>query len=231
MTNAAFTGFPAATRKFLRALAKNNHRDWFTEHKPRYESDVLEPALAFIEAMQAPIEAISPHFLVVPTRTRGSLMRIYRDLRFAKDQEPYKTNVGIQFRHEEGKDVHAPGFYVHIEPNEVFVAAGMWHPDAKALRAVRERIEAEPKVWRKIRDARGFQSKFELAGDSLQRPPRGLDPESEVIEDLKRKDFIAVRSLPPKAVEEKQFAKEVAKGFAATEDFLRFLCEAVGVAF
>ena len=74
------------------------------------------PALDFITDMGDAIESLSSHFLAIPKKVGGSMMRPYRDVRFSKDKRPFKTNVGIQFRHFQAKDVHAPGFYLHIEP-------------------------------------------------------------------------------------------------------------------
>ena len=128
MAGRRFAGFEQATLDFLRALEANNDREWFAENKTRYEEQVLDVALRFIQAMQAPLADFAPHFVALPTRVGGSLMRVYRDTRFSKNKLPYKTNIGIQFRHEDAKDVHAPGYYVHIEPDDVFVGAGMWRP-------------------------------------------------------------------------------------------------------
>ena len=160
---------------FLEELAQHNNKKWFDANKARYEQEVREPALAFIEAMQKPLAKISPDFLAVPKKVGGSLMRIHRDIRFGKDKTPYKTNVGIQFRHEAGCDVHAPGFYVHIDVNEVFLGAGVWRPASEALLAIRKRIDEEPKEWKRVRDNKRFREKWDLAGDSLKRPPRGFD--------------------------------------------------------
>lgn len=80
--------------------------------------------------MQEPLAGFAPRFTAVPSRVGGSLMRVYRDTRFSRNKLPYKTNIGIQFRHEQAKDVHSPGYYVHIEPDEVFLGAGMWRPDS-----------------------------------------------------------------------------------------------------
>jgi len=107
---------------FLRKLEKNNNRPWFQENKGWYERDVLELAMAFIRAFQPRLKRISSYFVASDRRVGGSLMRVYRDTRFHKDGEPYKTNVGIQFRHEQGRDIHAPGFYVHVAPDECFLA-------------------------------------------------------------------------------------------------------------
>ena len=108
-----FRGFDPSLFEFLEELADNNHRSWFQNNKERYETVVLEPSLAFIREFASRLKTISPYFVASDRRVGGSLMRVYRDTRFGKDKTPYKTNVGIQFRHEFGKDVHAPGFYVH----------------------------------------------------------------------------------------------------------------------
>ena len=125
--------FDASTLKFLRELRANNDRDWFNANKPRYEEHVLDPALRFIDAMYDPLADVAPRFTAIPKRSGGSLMRVYRDTRFSRDKTPYKTNIGIQFRHEFGRDVHAPGYYIHIEPDNAFIGAGMWRPAADPL--------------------------------------------------------------------------------------------------
>jgi uncharacterized protein (TIGR02453 family) len=96
--------------------------------------------------------SISAHFLAQSRKVGGSLMRVYRDTRFSRDKTPYKTNIGIQFRHELGKDVHAPGYYLHIAPNECFAAIGLWHPESSALFKIRQAIADKSEAWRAARD-------------------------------------------------------------------------------
>ncbi len=223
--------FSDETLRFLTELSSNNNRDWFKEHKPRYEEHVLDPALRFIVAMQDPLEEIAPHFAAIPKRMGGSLMRIYRDTRFSKDKTPYKTNIGIQFRHELGKDVHAPGYYVHIEPEQVFVGAGMWRPHSEPLKKIRERIAENERSWIATVKDRGFRRHFELGGESLTRPPRGFSKEHPLIDDIKRKDFIAVKSFDSSAVLKPGFEKRVATALSAAAPLMRFLCKAVEVRF
>ena len=136
--------FSKSTFKFLDQLAANNKRVWFEENKPRYEALVREPALEFIEAMAPALHTFAPHFRADSRKMGGSLMRVYRDARFSRDKTPYKTNIGIQFRHELGKDVHAPGFYVHIASTECFLAVGCWHPEPDALGRIRDFIAQKP---------------------------------------------------------------------------------------
>ncbi len=229
MSTGRYASFEPRTIAFLGQLAANNNREWFKENKTRYEDDVLDVALRFIQSMQDPLTRIAPHFTAVPTRIGGSLMRVYRDTRFSKIKLPYKTNIGIQFRHERAKDVHSPGYYVHIDPDEVFIGVGMWRPDTDPLRQIRERITARPEEWKRAIGKTVFKRHFSLGGESLQRPPRGFDKEHPLIDDIKRKSFIAVRSMPVADCLKPQFQRTVETAFKQATPYMVFLCSAVGV--
>jgi len=226
-----YARFYPETMRFLEQLATNNNREWFAENKGRYEEDVLDVALRFVQSMQDPLADIAPHFVAMPTRTGGSLMRVYRDTRFSKNKTPYKTNIGMQFRHEQAKDVHSPGYYVHIDPNQVFVGVGMWRPDVEPLRRIRDRIAARPAEWKRVMGDPSFKRLFTLGGELLVRPPRGFDRDHECIDDIRRKSFIALRELDVKDCLKPQFQRTVESSFKTAEPFMRFLCEAVGVRF
>lgn len=170
-------------------------------------------------------------FTAVPTRVGGSLMRVYRDTRFTKNKQPYKTNVGIQFRHEQARDVHSPGYYVHLEPSRAFLGVGMWRPDPDSLRRIRERIAARPAEWRRVRDDAAFRRRFALGGESLTRPPRGFDKSHECIDDIKRTSFIAVKDMPAESCLNPRFQQRVETAFKAAEPYMRFLCKSVNVPF
>jgi uncharacterized protein (TIGR02453 family) len=230
-TRSGFQKFQPALFEFLEQLAANNNRPWFQENKSRYESDVLEPAMTFIRAFQPLLKRISPYFAASDRRVGGSLMRVYRDTRFVQGGEPYKTNVGIQFRHEQGRDVHAPGFYVHIAPSECFLAVGLWRPEAEPLGQIRQAIVEKPDHWRRCRDDRTFRQRFALDGGSLKRPPRGFPTDHPWIEDLKRTDFIGLEELTERIVLGKSFLDHVADSFVASRPFMRFLCNALRVPF
>jgi uncharacterized protein (TIGR02453 family) len=221
--------FTKATLKFLGELADNNDRAWFEANKLRYESLVREPALDFIEAMAPALKTFAPHFRTEARKVGGSLMRVYRDTRFSNDKTPYKTNIGIQFRHSLGKDVHAPGFYVHISPEECFFGVGCWHPDPDSLRQIRDTIAKYPEKWFAARDDKKFVAQWELWGDSLTRPPRGYDAVHPAIEDIKRKDFVAISPLSAAEVTGTGLVKLAGKRFAASAAFMKFQCEALGV--
>jgi uncharacterized protein (TIGR02453 family) len=227
----AFTGFPNKTLLFLEELRANNNREWFEENKSRYEALVREPALDLITAMGPHLEKLSVQFVAAPKKVGGSLMRVYNDTRFSRDKTPYKTNIGIQFRHALGKDVHAPGYYLHIDPGECFVGVGLWHPEAEPLAAIRQRIADQPAAWKKVRHQAAFAEQFQLGGESLRRPPKGYDETTPCIDDIKRKDFIASCELSATDIHAKNFVDLVATRFRTATPFMRFLCEAVGVPF
>lgn len=223
--------FSDATLSFLRELKRNNERPWFEANKHRYEAAVLEPALGFIEAMAPRLERISPHFTAVPKRSGGSLMRVYRDTRFSRDKTPYKTNIGVQFRHELGRDIHAPGFYVHIEPDGCFLGAGIWHPEAAALERIRRAIVERPDDWRRATAGKRFRERFALTGDQLSRPPRGFPADVPHLDDVKRKDFIAVAAFEAATIGAPGFAGTVAERFKAARALMAFLCAALDLRF
>jgi len=229
MSDSRYMHFEKKTIKFLRELKKNNDREWFKANKTRYEEDVLDVALHFIKSMQDPLAEFAPHFTALPTRIGGSLMRVYRDTRFSKNKLPYKTNIGIQFRHENARDVHAPGYYVHIDPDEVFIGVGMWRPDSEPLRQIRERIAVRSGEWQRAIDAPAFKRKFSLGGESLQRPPRGFDKEHPLIDDIKRKSFIAIQTMKVEDCLRPQFQRTVETSFKNATPYMEFLCAAVGV--
>ena len=226
-----FERFQPALFEFLEQLADHNNRPWFQANKERYEQEVLEPAMTFIRALQPRLKRISPCFVASDRRLGGSLMRVYRDTRFSKGGEPYKTNVGIQFRHEHGRDIHAPGFYVHLAPGECFLALGVWRPDRLSLAQIRQAIVDGPDRWRRAREDRKFRRRFSLDGGSLKRPPRGFPADHPWIEDLKRTDFIGLEELEERDVLARGFLDHVAASFTSSRPFMRFLCDALKVPF
>lgn len=219
--------------RFLRELAENNDRAWWEENKDRYIEVIREPAKVFIEDFGSTLQAISEHFDADTRTNGGSLMRPYRDTRFSKDKTPYKTNVGVQFRHEQGKDVHAPGFYLHLEPGACFAGVGMWRPEAKVARVIRERIYEHPDEWRRATRYKLFMSTWSMTtdddGDRLKRVPRDFDPDFEYADDLRLKTFIAVSKLTHKAVTSPDLDVELARRFKVGSNLNRFLSQAIGL--
>jgi len=213
---------------FLRELKENNERDWFQANKKRYETEVKGPLQAFIANLAAPLGGVSSELVCDPKK---SMFRIYRDVRFSKDKSPYKTHAAAQFRHVAGKDVHAPGAYLHLEPGSVFAGAGIWHPDSKSLRSIRDRIVDKPKEWKAVVNDSDLSSNWTLAGESLKRAPKGFDPDHELIVDLRRKDFILTTEFSEDEACTPGFGLRFVEQIQKATPLMRFLTKAVGVSY
>ena len=231
MSEPLFQGFSSSLLTFLEEISANNNREWFQANKARYETDVREPVFDWIRAMKPHLQEISPCFLATARKVGGSMMRIHRDVRFSKNKQPYKTNVGVQFRHILGKDIHAPGYYLHISPDSLFLGVGIWKPGGASLRKIREAIDAYPDDWIEARNDSQFLENYTLGGESLKRAPRGYPKEHPLLTDLKRKDFIAIHPLTIDAFLSEDFVEYVSSTFSAATPFLSFLCDALEVGF
>lgn len=226
--------FTPATYAFLRELSKNNNKPWWEDNKQRYVEKVQEPALEFIVDFAQRLEQISTHF-TADTRVNGagSLMRPYRDMRFSKGA-PYKTNVGIQFRHESGADVHSPGFYLHLEPGESFAGVGLWRPETAVARAIRQAINDDPTGWKHATRSKAFSSTWSIGDeedDRLKRVPKELDANHPFPEDLRLKSFTAGTKLTQKLVTSSGFPDDLLARFQSAGPYSAFLCRAMGLAF
>ncbi|MGH1489636.1 MAG: DUF2461 domain-containing protein [Acidimicrobiales bacterium] len=217
--------------KFLNELKDNNDRVWFKANQQRFEDVVRQPALDFITDFAGPLAGISDHFVADSRTVGGSLFRIQRDTRFAKDKTPYKLNTGMHFRHERAKDAHAPGFYLHLAPGACFVGVGLWRPESKVAYKIRDHIGENPEQWKKATRSKKFSERFELGGDSLKRPPKGFDPDHPLIDDLKRKDFMATCNLTQGQITNAKLMPSFEEHCKRAVPLMRFLCEAVGVDF
>jgi len=223
--------FDPALFAFLRDLAANNDRAWFEEQRPRYETAVRGPALAFIVDFGPHLVKISPHFRADPRPQGGPLFRIHRDVRFAKDKSPYKTHIGLHFRHEMGKDAHTPGFYLHLEPGGSFVGLGLWHPDNPTLARLREAVVADPAAWRRAVGGKRFTAAFTVSGDELTRVPRGYDPAHPLADVLRLKDYTAFAPLTVRQVTGTGFLEAFAALCRDGAPFMAWQCRALGLPF
>lgn len=231
--SAEFAGFKQPLFTFIDELIANNNRDWFNANKARYKAEVVAPMVSFIEAMAPRLRKISKHYVADARPHGGSLFRIYRDSRFSKDKRPYKEHVAAQFRHEAGKDAHAPGFYFHLEPQRVIFGGGIWMPPSEHLQKIRFAIADNPRAWTNVRNNKRLKATFDdgVQGNSLKRPPRGFDADAKHIEDLKRKSFFLMREVSPARARRKDFIDHVADTFAAARPMLRFINDALDVPF
>jgi uncharacterized protein (TIGR02453 family) len=213
--------------KFLRQLSRHNNRDWFQANKWRYESFVRDPLLRFIGDFRPKLNSISTHFIADPKPSGGSLLRVYRDMRFRRDQASYQTMAAARFPHRAWKERTAPGLYLHLDPSHCFFACGLWHPDGDTRALVREAIMREPGKWKRAAKGKGFESIWELSGDSFKRLPPGCDPNHEFAKDLMRKDFIGATYFTETQVCAADFLNRVARAARAASPFLEFLTRAL----
>lgn len=219
-----------ATFDFLRELAANNERDWFEANKARYEADVKGPFLDLIAALAPGLKKIDPAVVVDPRPNGGSMMRLHRDRRFAKDKSPYKTFVGAFFAPASGKAEGTPGYYLRIEPGASVAGGGLWQPGTAALKQVRDKIAGDPDGWSEASSGQALRQMCKYAGESLKRPPAGYDPAGPHIEDIKRKDFAVVATLSDADVCRAGFKDALLEHYRDASPLVRFLADAVGSA-
>jgi uncharacterized protein (TIGR02453 family) len=215
-------------------LSRNNNKIWWDHNKERYIEVVREPALDFIQDFGPRLTRISPHFTADARTIGGSLMRPYRDTRFSKDKTPYKTNVGIQFRHDAGKDIHAPGFYVHLEPDACFAGVGMWHPETAVARRIRQTINDDPSGWKQATKGKAFTNTWSIEQDedeTLKKVPREFDQDHPYADDLRMKSFVAGTRVSDQFVASAGFDTRLIAMFSKASDFTAFVCKAVGLQF
>lgn len=214
--------------QFLDDLKANNDRAWFQANKARYEAEARDPVLRLIAGFGGPLASVSRHVEADPRPMGGSLFRIYRDTRFSKDKRPYKTHLGVNFRHRSAAagGVHGPGFYLHLEPGSCFAGGGLWHPEPEALVKVRQAIVARTASWKKLR-----ASGLEIEGDALKRVPQGFDPEHPCAEDLKLKDFYAATTFTDAQVLAPDFPDRLRQACQDAAPLVAFLCKALDLPF
>jgi uncharacterized protein (TIGR02453 family) len=187
--------FTDRTIRFLRALKRNNRREWFNAHKDEYEQHVRQPMAAMVERLAEDFRDFAPELVATP---RLSMYRIYRDTRFSANKAPYKTHVAAVFPTRGLLKHEGAGLYFHISPDEVWIGGGMYAPQPAQLYAVREHIAGNIGELRAIVESRGFRRQVgELEGEKLTRVPRGFAKDHEAAEYLKHRHFIAGAEFPP----------------------------------
>lgn len=226
-----FKGFPKDFFVFFKELKKNNNRDWFAANKSRYHESVVKPMGEFITSMAPQLKSISPFYTADPRAHGGSMFRIYRDTRFSKDKTPYKTHAACHFRHEKGRDAHAPGFYVHIETDRISIGGGIWRPPTRALGLIREFIADNPSAWERLTQSTEVIDTGGVQGDSLVRPPRGYPADARHIDDLKRKSFYLMTPVDVKLALSPALVTESARIFGVAGVLNHFISDALELPF
>ena len=208
---------------FLRALKRNNNRDWFRARKDRYETLLRGPMIALIDRLAGDFRAFAPELVANP---KASLYRIYRDTRFSENKAPLKTHIAAVFPCRGLAKHQGAGLYVEIAPRWVWVGGGMYAPDASQLQAVREHIAANLRHLRAIVESPAFlRSVGPLDGERLQRVPRGFSKDHEAAAYLKFRQFLAGREFPASFAASPRFYRGVLNVFRHVARLTRFLNE------
>jgi len=223
MAKTQFNGFPVDPFHFLEEIAINNNREWFLQNKDRHQASVVEPVHDFICAMGDRLDTVSKNFLADPRSNGGSMFRIYRDTRFSKDKRPYKESVGCHFRHVSIKGAHAPCFYLHLQPGNIFAGAGVCKPAGPDLDKIRTAIDAQSDNWKKVLSDKKLVKRFgTISGESLKRLPRGYDADHPYTEDLKHKTFFLKHDMDTSLALTPKFIDQVVKVYVDAAPLMRF---------
>ncbi|HZP49127.1 MAG TPA: DUF2461 domain-containing protein [Vicinamibacterales bacterium] len=215
--------FTDRTVKFLRALRRNNRREWFNAHKDDYEAHVRQPMAAMVERLAVDFLAFAPELVANP---KTSLYRIYRDTRFSADKKPYKTHAAAVFPTRTLNKHEGAGLYFHVGCDEVWIGGGMYAPSTPQLAAVREHIAGNVRRLRSIVESPGFKRRVGgLEGEKLARVPRGFPKDHEAADYLRYRQFIAGREFPPAFAASPAFYRTLLRVFQEVAPLSRFLNE------
>jgi uncharacterized protein (TIGR02453 family) len=213
--------FPAETMRFLRALKRNNRREWFNAHREDYESFIRQPMTAIVERLAVDLRAFGPELVASP---KVSMYRIYRDTRFSENKTPYKTHAAAVFPTRGLAKHEGAGVYFHISPEEVWIGGGMYSPQPPQLFAVREHIAGHLRQLRAIVESPGFRKQLGgLEGATLKRVPRGFAKDHPAAEYLKFTRFIAGAEFAPTLATSPAFYKTLLTVFRQVIPLARFL--------
>ena len=222
-----FQGFPKQGLAFLRSLKRNNNRPWFEKRKGDYEQFVKMPMQSLISDLQGPFRSFAPEYDLNPKR---SIFRIYRDVRFSKDKRPYKTNVAAHFvLRGKPKGISGSGYYLHIEPGEVYLGAGIYMPESDQLKRIRRAIAERSDEFLAIVTDHPFKKTFgSMEGEQLVRVPAGYAPDHPMADYLRFKHFFVGLTLPEGRCLKPRFVEDIARAFETASPLVTFLNRAIG---
>ena len=212
----------STTLKFLKDLKKNNNKIWFDKHRPQYETAKAD----FYNMVEKLIPAIAKFDAAIgKLAVKECVFRINRDVRFSKDKSPYKNNMACYFN-QAGKNGLGAGYYLHIEPGSSVAAGGIWMPVPDVLAGIRQEIDYNFAIWKKIIENKKFKQTFTTgirSNDTLVRPPKGYDGDNSAIAFLKMKSFFVSKPFVDADLQHKNFVAEVAKTFSSMKPLVDFL--------
>jgi uncharacterized protein (TIGR02453 family) len=221
-----FAGFPPEAFSFFRRLKRNNSRPWFQKHKDEYEEQVRFPMQCLIASIGPRLADVAADFDFHPKK---SIFRIYRDTRFSNNKTPYKTNIAAYFQARGKKSpAERPGLYLGVEPGEIFIGGGLYMPSGDQLKAIRSSLANNPDEYLAMIGNPSFKKMFgEVMGDKLVKAPLGYPKDHPMIVHLRLKQFFVGVELDDEDCLKPRFAETVAKVFAKTMPFVRWLEQAL----
>ena len=207
--------------QFLRALKRNNRREWFQPRKHLYEQQVKEPMLELVTALNGDFMKFAPNFVTEPKK---AVFRIYRDTRFSADKTPYKTHVAASFWRRGSDYTGAGGFYFSVSHDQIEVAGGIWHPSPETMLLVRTHIAASyPEMRRILANKKSRKLVGDLQGDELTRAPKGFDPQHPALDLIKKKDWILDTALDSTLATTPKLYREIVDRFRAIAPLIEYL--------
>ncbi|WP_443945857.1 DUF2461 domain-containing protein [Pedobacter sp. AW1-32] len=213
------------TLQFIKDVAENNNREWFAEHKDTYEeskADILKLVAELIPEL-AKVDPLIPATL----DPKKCLLRIYRDVRFSKNKDPYKNNYGIWFS-SKSKGGNEPGYYVHIQPGKSFVAGGYWMPEAEHVKLIRQEIDYNIGDFKEVINQEAFKKNFVLGRENaLKTAPKGYDADDPNIEFLKLKSFEATMKIDDASFLKSTLVDKLISSFRTVQPLVAFLRNAI----
>ncbi|HLG99765.1 MAG TPA: DUF2461 domain-containing protein [Bryobacteraceae bacterium] len=216
-----FSGFPEEGTKFLRSLKRNNRREWFQPRKHLYEQHLKAPMLELVAALNTGLSRFAPDYVTDPPK---AIFRIYRDTRFSADKTPYKTHIAASFSRRGPERLKAGGFYFSVAPDQIEVAAGIYHPEPDTMLAIRTHIaETHGELRRLLANRKTRLLAGELQGDALTRAPKGFDPAHPAIGWIKMKDWILDVTLYGSLATSPKLHDEILSRFRAMAPVIDYL--------
>jgi uncharacterized protein (TIGR02453 family) len=215
--------FSPRTVSFLRALKRNNDREWFRARRDQYDTHVHGPMIALIEQLAQDFRGFAPELVASP---RQSLFRIYRDTRFSSNKKPLKTHAAAVFRTRDLPKPQGAGLYFEIAPGWVWIGGGMWRPEPRELVRIREHIADTWPQIRSIAASASFRRRFEdLSGDAMTRVPRGYRADHPAARYLRHRQFYGGAEFPAALAHSAEFYPTLVATFKALMPLVRFLNE------
>ena len=213
--------FSGESLRFLRALRRNNRREWFGAHRDDYEAHIRQPMTAIIVQLADDLRAFAPEIVASP---KTSMYRIYRDVRFSGNKAPYKTHVAASFPTRGLPKHEGAGLYFHLSPDELLIGGGMYAPSTPQLHAVREHVATNFSRLRTLVASPAFRRDVGvLDGKRLLRVPRGFPKDHPAAEYLTLKQFLAGRELSPTFATRPAFYGTLLTVFRRLAPVIRFL--------